>query len=104
MKEIYCTARFLAKNGFKDNLVNALASLIPETTNEAGCLQYELTEEITYSGSDGVCWDICLIERWYSREDFEAHCNKSYIKHFFDVTAKDYVERADVRLYSPLSV
>ncbi|MEN3262973.1 putative quinol monooxygenase [Sodalis endosymbiont of Spalangia cameroni] len=104
MSNIYCVARFLAKKGFKDNLVRELVSLIPETTNEPGCLQYELTEEINYVGSDGSCWDVCLIERWRSREDFDTHCQKSYIKNFFDVTALKCVEKSDVRLYSPQSV
>ncbi|CDG22336.1 protein of unknown function [Xenorhabdus poinarii G6] len=97
MKEIYCTARFLVKKGFKYSSMN-------ETAKENGCLHYERADEISYSGAESDCWDVCLIERWYSREDFDAHCNKSYITHFFDVIAKKYVEKADIRLYSPLSV
>jgi quinol monooxygenase YgiN len=104
MREIYCTARFLAKDGCKQLLIKELKLLIPETISENGCLHYELTEEIVYTGSFGDSWDVCLIERWRSREDFDAHCNMSYIKHFFDAIAKTCVEKSDVRLYSPLSV
>lgn len=104
MSEIYCTARFLAKDGCKLSLINELKLLIPETISESGCVHYELTEEIAYIGAFGDVWDVCLIERWRSRDDFDAHCNMSYIKHFFDVTANMCVEKYDVRLYSPLLV
>lgn len=97
--EIYCTARFLAKDGCKDDLINALALLVPDTKKESGCIRYELMEEIIYEGNNNETWHLCLIEHWKTREDFDAHCKMSYIKNFFDVTAKMYVEKIDVRLY-----
>ena len=101
MSEIHCIARFLAKDGCKDILIKELKLLIPETISESGCLQYELTEEISYIDKP---WDVCLIERWVSLEDFDAHCNMSYIRHFFDTTSKGCIEKCDVRLYAPILV
>ncbi|WP_186379648.1 putative quinol monooxygenase [Yersinia mollaretii] len=102
MSEINCIARFLAVSGKKNILIEELTKLIPLTISEKGCMHYELTEEIEYQGAAGRCWDVCLIETWRSREDFEQHCNTEYIKNFFDLTSKNIVELYDVRLYSPL--
>lgn len=104
MEIIYCVANFVAKEGYKETLARELALLIPETVSEPGCLKYELTEEISYSGSDGDSWDLSLIECWRTRDDFDSHCNSDYIRHFFNVTAKEYVEKSDVRLYLALTV
>lgn len=104
MGEIFCVARFLAKDGYKQELVNELRLLIPQTIEESGCLSYELTSEIDYPGAFDSSWDVCLIERWRSREDFDAHCNMDYIRNFFDVAAKQFFEKIDVRLYEPFSM
>ncbi|MFZ4169095.1 putative quinol monooxygenase [Enterobacter ludwigii] len=99
MNHIHCVARFLAKSGKIDELVESLRKLIPDTLSEDGCIGYDLTREIQYPGSHGEKWDVCLIEQWKSREDFELHCAKPYITHFFESTAKILVEKSDVRLY-----
>lgn len=99
MTQIHCVARFLAKSGKVDELVERLRKLIPDTLSEDGCIGYELTREIQYTGSHGEKWDVCLIEKWKSRVDFDLHCTKPYITHFFDQTAQILVEKSDVRLY-----
>ncbi|HHA2248457.1 putative quinol monooxygenase [Enterobacter ludwigii] len=99
MKQIHCVARFLAKTGKVDELVESLRKLIPDTLSEDGCAGYELTREIQYSGAHGEKWDVCLIEKWKSREDFDLHCARPYITHFFECTAQILVEKSDVRLY-----
>jgi quinol monooxygenase YgiN len=99
MKQIHCVARFLAKNGMADELAESLRKLIPYTLSEEGCMGYELTCEIEYSGADGKKWDVCLIEKWKSRADFDLHCRMPYIVDFFENTAAVLVEKSDVRLY-----
>ncbi len=99
MSYIHCIARFQAKSGKTDELVTSLRKLIPDTLAEDGCVGYDLTREIHYSGSYGEKWDVCLIEQWKSREDFDLHCSKPYIIHFFEHTAQRLVEKSDVRLY-----
>lgn len=99
MNHIHCVARFQAKSGKVDELVESLRKLIPDTLSEEGCIYYELTREMQYSGSHGEKWDVCLIEQWKSRADFDLHCAKPYITHFFDRTAQKLVEKSDVRLY-----
>ncbi|RRW70208.1 antibiotic biosynthesis monooxygenase [Pantoea dispersa] len=99
MKHIHCVARFLARNGKLDELIQSLQKLIPDTLAESGCMGYDLTREIQYAGSHGEAWDICLIETWKSREDFDLHCASPYITHFFEHTAPLLVEKSDVRLY-----
>lgn len=99
MKKIHCVARFLAKSGKVDELIESLKKLIPDTLSEDGCIGYELTQEIQYSGSHGEKWDVCLIEKWKSREDFDLHCASSYITQFFERTAPTLVEKSDIRIY-----
>lgn len=99
MEHIHCVARFLARSGKVDELVESLQQLIPGTLSEDGCIGYDLTREIQYSGSHGEKWDVCLIEKWKSREDFDLHCARPYITHFFEHTAQVLVEKSDIRLY-----
>ena len=102
MKHIHCVARFLAKCGKVDELVESLRKLIPDTLSEEGCISYVLTREIQYSGAHGEKWDVCLIEKWASKKDFDHHCARPYITHFFENTARNLVEKSDVRLYGVL--
>lgn len=102
MTVIHCVARFKAKTNKLELLVKSLQELIPLTLAESGCLNYALTKEVPYDGSYDDAWDICLIELWKTRADFDIHCNKPYIKDFFIEIAPNLVEKADVRLYSPI--
>lgn len=102
MSELYCVARFRAQAGKADELQQALTSLIADTHREAGCLLYQLTEEVPYEGANGEPWDCVFVERWASREAFDTHCAQPYIKEYFEQVAPALVAEADVRLYRPL--
>lgn len=81
--EAICVAQFKAKNGRIADLIEALKMLIPPTLNEPGCLQYELCYELPHNSEPEDMWDVCLIERWRTVDDFQRHCDASYIKCFF---------------------
>lgn len=99
--EIVCIAQFKAIKNKKSDLIGALEQLVSPTKNEPGCLQYELCSELEYNVPSDEMWDICLVEKWRSLEDFHLHCDSTYIKEFFDVTARQCVEKSSVRLFRP---
>ncbi|MGL4861212.1 MAG: putative quinol monooxygenase [Enterobacteriaceae bacterium] len=101
MKEICCIGRFFAKEGCKERLHQEMLKLIAPTREEAGCIQYELTEEEPFDHAEGAQCDFCFVTRWRSREAFDIHCDMPYIKEFMGVTVTQYVEKMDIRLYSP---
>lgn len=102
MTSVYCVACFKAKPGKAAALQRALKELITDTHREAGCLLYQLTEEIPYEGANGEPWDCVFVEHWASREVFDAHCDQPYIKDYFEQVAPSLVDEADVRLYRPV--
>ncbi|HEF0976280.1 TPA: antibiotic biosynthesis monooxygenase [Escherichia coli] len=100
MKNIVCVARYKAKKERLNDLILALQELTPPTRQEAGCLQYDLCHEPEYKEAAGDIWDVCFIEKWKSILDFELHCNKPYIKSFFNEESKKIVEKSDIRIFS----
>lgn len=102
MSELYCVARFKARPGKALELQVALKALVADTHREEGCILYQLTEEVPYEGANGESWDCVFVERWASREVFDAHCAQPYIKDYFEQVAPSLVAEADVRLYRPV--
>lgn len=99
MTNIHCVVHFLAKNGKKVPLLECLKKLIPAAYNEEGCLGCSLTVEIDYSGSRGNKWDVCLTEKWRSREDYDLYRSKIEMAQFFEKTVQEMVEKYDIRFY-----
>ena len=82
-KRVYCIASFEAKDGLNEELFKVLQSLEPQTIREDGCIQYIVTKHITHPNATGKSFPIVFNEIWESKEAFELHCNKPYIKEFF---------------------
>lgn len=82
-KKIYCIASFKAKDGKENELFEVLQALEPKTSREDGCIQYTVTKQISNPYAQGESYPIVFNEIWASKEDFEEHCNKPYIKEFF---------------------
>jgi quinol monooxygenase YgiN len=91
--EIVCVAQFRAKEGKEEELLESLHGLIPATRREPGNIRYELNQAIEDSHT------ITFIEKFASKEAFDAHCNTPYIKGFFDNIAPGLVETFVVTLY-----
>ena len=96
-KRVYCIASFEAKDGLNDELFKVLQSLEPQKNREDGSIQYIFTNEIPHQNATGKSFPIVFNEMWESKEAFELHCNKPYIKEFFhkhcvleDVFVKDF--------------
>ncbi|WP_240223127.1 putative quinol monooxygenase [Rheinheimera hassiensis] len=83
-KKVYCVAQFQPKAGKADELFKVLQGLEPNTLREDGCLQYIVTRHITSPFAEGKSFAIAFNEIWADLPSFEAHCQRSEIKHFFE--------------------
>lgn len=92
-KHLVCIARFIAKKGEEDKLIQNLHGLIRLSTQEGGCLRYELNQDIENPEI------ITFIEKWYDKETFDIHCAKDYIVNFFKDGNPDHVESFEVTLH-----
>ena len=92
---IIVVAHFKAKAGKEAALQELLRGLIEPTRKEAGCLRYELNQEIENPAA------FTFAEKFSSREAFESHVKSPYIKSFGERSA-DLVESRQVRLHREL--
>jgi quinol monooxygenase YgiN len=88
-QKVYCIASFKAKEAKEKELLEVLQALEPKTTREDGCIQYIVTKHISHPNAMGKSFPIVFNEIWASKEAFELHCNKSYIKDFFQTHCVD---------------
>lgn len=94
--QLVCIARFVANKGEEDMLIASLHSLIRLTTQEGGCLKYELNQSIDNPEV------ITFIEKWYDKVTFDAHCSKPYLVDFLNDGKPEFVEKFDVSLHKEL--
>lgn len=94
--QLVCIARFSAIDGEVDKLLRNLHALIRLTTQEGGCLRYELNQSIDNPG------EITFIEKWYDQKTFDEHCSKSYITEFFAGENPEHVQSFDVSLHKEI--
>ena len=91
-REIVCVAQFTAKEGKAEALLEALHGLIAPTRGETGNIRYELNQSIDAPGT------ITFIEKYASQEAFDYHCERPYIKTFFDDVSPKLAEAVVVTL------
>ena len=94
--QLVCIARFFAKDGEVDRLMENLHSLMEQTHQEGGCIRYELNQGIDNPNQ------ITFIEKWFDQKTFDEHCAKQYIVDFFQGGNPLYVESFDVSLHKEL--
>ncbi len=92
-QQIVCVASFLAKVGKAEQLIEALASLIPDTRREAGCIRYELNV------SRDEPRRVTFVEKFVDIQAFDEHCAKDAIQHYFHQVMPDLVESFHVETY-----
>jgi quinol monooxygenase YgiN len=73
-KELYVTAKFVAKKDRVTDLVNILENLASQTRAEAGCLDYGC-----YQSSDNPTL-FTSFEKWENPEAEGAHWNTKHLK------------------------
>lgn len=94
--QLVCIAKFFAVKGEEIQLIDQLHNLIKHSTQEGGCIRYELNQSIDNPE------EITFLETWYDKETFDAHCVKSYFTDFFKDGKPTNVERFDVTLHKQI--
>jgi quinol monooxygenase YgiN len=84
-QQIVCVAQFTAKAGKRDALVAALASLVPDTRRELGCIRYELNISIDDDNK------VAFVEKFVDRAAFE---------HYFHHVMPELVESHHVEVFN----
>jgi len=93
--QIIVVAHFKATPGKEAALLELLRGLVEPTRNEAGCIRYELNQEIENPAA------FTFAEKFSDREAFEAHSKSPYIKSFRERSA-GLIESRQVRLHREL--
>ena len=65
--KITVVAQIRAKSGHEDEVRKGIRALVEPTRKEAGCLKYELFEDVYYTGS------LMTIEEWESEAALDVH-------------------------------
>ena len=102
-QRVYCIAQFEPKPGKLEELFRVLQALEPDTLREDGCVQYRITRHISSPFAEGESFPLVFNEIWANREVFEEHCQKPYIKAFFEqqcVSPDGLVAKWNVCVYS----
>lgn len=94
--QLVCIAKFYAIKGEEDQLLNSLHALIRLTTQEGGCIRYELNQSIEKPE------EITFIETWYDQKTFDDHCAKPYLKEFFKDENPKHAKSFDVSLHKKI--
>ncbi|ABI70363.1 putative quinol monooxygenase [Shewanella frigidimarina] len=93
-QQIVCVAQFVAKAGKRDELVAVLASLIPDTRRESGCIRYELNISVDNDNK------VAFVEKFVDRAAFDQHCAKDAIQHYFHNVMPELVESHHVEVFN----
>ncbi|WP_445776948.1 putative quinol monooxygenase [Shewanella sp.] len=93
-QQIVCVAQFVAKEGKRDALVAALASLVPDTRRELGCIRYELNVSADDENK------VAFVEKFVDRAAFDKHCAKDAIEHYFHHVMPDLVASHHVEVFN----
>ncbi|WP_394497063.1 putative quinol monooxygenase [Shewanella sp. ENK2] len=91
---IVCIAQFVAKEGKRELLVEALASLIPDTRRELGCIRYELNVSLENDRK------VAFVEKFTDKATFDEHCAKDDIQHYFHNVMPELVESHHVEVFN----
>lgn len=83
----YCIEYFYAKPGYRNELVDGLLDLIPQTKAEEGCLQYDLLQDDTDPNL------VILLVKFSNQETMKSHENNEFIQKFAEGIMKQYCEK-----------
>ena len=93
--EIVVVAHFTARQGKEGELADLLHSLLEPTRREAGCIRYELNQEVDNPRA------FTFAEKFATREAFEAHTKMPYVARVMQ-QAEGLIESRQVRLHREL--
>lgn len=92
---IKVVAKFIIKQGMTDRFLAAVPNLITGTNKEAGCIAYDLYQDLHDSNT------FAMIEEWGSQEALDKHMKS---KHFLEIKPlmDEVLEKEEVNLLRQL--
>ncbi len=91
--QLVVVARFIAKEGKEDELLQSMHKLMEPTHKEPGQLRYELNQNISNPRM------ITFIEKFRDQSAFDSHIAEPYIKGFFAEVAPHLVQESEVTFH-----
>lgn len=85
---LYVIATFKIKPNSLAHVMEAVMPCIIATRAEAGCISYELNQNLTNEN------ELVFVERWENRASLEAHFKTPHIAAWREAGAKYIVERS----------
>lgn len=92
--QLVCVAQFVAKPGKRDALVAALATLIPATRREPGCIRYELNVSLEDENK------VAFVEKFVDKAAFDEHCASQAIQDYFNKVMPELVASQHVEIFN----
>lgn len=89
---IFVVAKSVIKEGKAEEYKKLTARLIEETRKEAGCISYDLCQDMSNPNI------LTFLERWESKEDLDAHMNTVHFKEIVPML-KDFRESSELNIY-----
>lgn len=85
-------AKFVAKPGKEETLKNELIARIEPTRAEAGCIVYDLHQDIDNPAV------LVFLESWKSKDDLETHLQMPYLQSLLGMVEGLCAEPPEIRL------
>lgn len=85
-------AKFVAKAGKEETLRTELLARIAPTRSEAGCISYDLHQDIDNPAV------MVFLESWKSKEDLDKHLQMPYLQSLLGMVGELCAEPPEIRL------
>ena|ERR1700686_11630 len=92
-RKVTVVARIKAKPGLEDTVREVLLALIPPTTQEKGCITYDLHQSV----DDKTLF--MFYENWCSREELDEHLGTPHLQAFLGKVDELLAEPVDISLW-----
>jgi quinol monooxygenase YgiN len=94
-KPLYLIATIYPEQEHIEFLKKEFANLVTESYKESGCEMYDLVQ--------GVNEDIwVMMEKWSSKEQWDAHMLTSHVKHINSIDQKYFKKPTELKFLNPV--
>jgi quinol monooxygenase YgiN len=89
---VFVVSKSVIKEGKTEEYKKLTTRLIEETRKEAGCISYDLCQDMSNPSI------LTFLERWESKEALDAHMNSAHFKEIVPML-KEYRESSELNVY-----
>ena len=94
-KPLYLIATIYLEQEHIEFLKKEFANLVTESYKESGCEMYDLVQ-----GVNEDTW--VMMEKWYSKEKWDAHMLTSHVKHINSIDQKYFKKPTELKFLNPV--